>query len=333
VWRGLPPPEAPGGDEETALLQAVLSGFPDRVARRRRPHEPHVLFAAGGAGILADSSVVSHAEYLVAVDAQQHGGGSVTVRAASAIEAEWLLERFPDRIREEDDVRFDDTCDAVIASHRLLYDGLVLDESKAPPAEAVAARMLAEVAWSRGIGSFCDPDALDRLRRRARFARTVDPSVPAVDDALVKATLADLAQGRSRLRELSDAGFLDLLRSRYGIAPLKSLDRLAPETTSVPGRRNVEVHYEDERPPWIESRLQDFFGLITGPTLGEPRVPLVLHLLAPNGRAVQVTTDLSGFWRTHYPGIRRELMRRYPRHSWPEDPITATPGGPRRRER
>ncbi len=93
----------------------------------------------------------------------------------------------------------------------------------------------------------------------------------------------------------------------------------------------MAVHYEVDRPPWIESRLQDFFGAKQGPAIAEGRVQLALHLLAPNQRAVQVTTDLAGFWDRHYPSIRKELMRKYPRHAWPEDPRTAVPGPPKRR--
>ncbi len=95
-------------------------------------------------------------------------------------------------------------------------------------------------------------------------------------------------------------------------------DRVAPTRVTLVGRRSVEVHYEADRPPWIASRLQDFFGLSEGPKIGGE--PLVLHLLAPNRRAVQVTTDLAGFWERHYPALRRQLMRRYPKHGWPEDP-------------
>ncbi|HTM20371.1 MAG TPA: ATP-dependent helicase C-terminal domain-containing protein, partial [Kofleriaceae bacterium] len=97
-------------------------------------------------------------------------------------------------------------------------------------------------------------------------------------------------------------------------------DRLAPETIALPGRKRVPVNYEVDRPPWIASRMQDFFGLRDGPTVAGGRVPLVLHLLAPNQRPVQVTTDLAGFWQRHYPQLRKELMRRYPRHPWPEHP-------------
>jgi ATP-dependent helicase HrpB len=86
----------------------------------------------------------------------------------------------------------------------------------------------------------------------------------------------------------------------------------------------VVVEYEKGKPPSIASRLQDFFGMIDGPRLGG-RAPVLLELLSPNGRAVQVTTDLAGFWQRHYPAVRKELMRRYPRHSWPDDPTKPTP--------
>ena len=93
----------------------------------------------------------------------------------------------------------------------------------------------------------------------------------------------------------------------------------------------MKVNYPAGQPPFIESRLQDFFGLAKGPTVGRGRVPLTLHLLAPNQRAVQVTSDLAGFWERHYPAIRRELCRKYPRHSWPDDPLTARPPEPRKK--
>ena len=93
---------------------------------------------------------------------------------------------------------------------------------------------------------------------------------------------------------------------------------MAPESINIAGRRNVKIHYEPDRDPWIASRLQDFFGMKEGPRIAGGRVALVLHLLAPNQRPVQVTTDLAGFWLRTYPQVRRELSRRYPRHSWPE---------------
>jgi ATP-dependent helicase HrpB len=96
------------------------------------------------------------------------------------------------------------------------------------------------------------------------------------------------------------------------------------------GGRRLDIHYEKGREPWIESRLQDFFGMTDGPSICGGRVPLQIHFLAPNQRALQVTTDLPGFWERHYPDLRRQLMRRYPKHLWPEDGRTAKPPQPGR---
>ncbi len=99
----------------------------------------------------------------------------------------------------------------------------------------------------------------------------------------------------------------------------------------LPGGRKLRIEYEPGQAPAARSRLQDFFGMRAGPRVAGGKVPVVLHLLAPNGRAQQVTSDLAGFWERHYPAVRRELMRRYPRHAWPEDGASATPPAPRKR--
>lgn len=138
-----------------------------------------------------------------------------------------------------------------------------------------------------------------------------------------------LCAGRRSFAELRDAGLLDWIRAE--LTPHRArLDALAPEHVAIPGRARVPVTYEVDRPPWIASRLQDFFSAAEGPKVADGRQPLVLHLLAPNRRAVQVTTDLAGFWERHYPEIQRELRRRYPRHAWPDDPLSAPPSRPGR---
>src|SRR5258708_5459168 len=119
--------------------------------------------------------------------------------------------------------------------------------------------------------------------------------------------------GRRSFAELREGGIEAALLGLLTGPQRAALERLAPERITLPGGRGVQVQYEaGDKPPWIESRLQDFFGMSAGPTAAAGRVPLVLHLLAPNQRAVQVTTDLTGFWARHYPALRRELMRRYP---------------------
>src|SRR5204863_3939095 len=121
------------------------------------------------------------------------------------------------------------------------------------------------------------------------------------------------------------AGLLSALRAGLSPEQNRAIAELAPERVGLPGGRQANIEYPSTGAPWVGSRLQDFFGMAQGPTIAGGKVPLVLHLLAPNQRAVQVTTDLAGFWARHYPAIARELRRRYPRHSWPDDPRTAKP--------
>ncbi|MEN9577417.1 MAG: hypothetical protein RJA70_426, partial [Pseudomonadota bacterium] len=128
---------------------------------------------------------------------------------------------------------------------------------------------------------------------------------------------------------LAEFDYASLLLSQLSNEQQRALSQDVPQSLSIPGGRQLTVHYEAGKPPWIASRLQDFFGMKQGPRICRGRLPLTLHLLAPNQRAVQVTSDLPGFWERHYSEIRQELRRRYPRHPWPEDGATAEPPPPK----
>ncbi|HJL17374.1 MAG TPA: ATP-dependent helicase HrpB [Sandaracinaceae bacterium LLY-WYZ-13_1] len=319
-------------DEEDALLTAILAGFPDRVARRRTRGGTDLVLAGGGSATLDPASAVKDAELLVAVDATARRG-SVIVRQASAVTVEQILALFLDRVEDVREARFDPSRGRVVGVAELRYDGLALEQSPMEPSDEEAGGVLAEAALCAGLERFCDGDALDRLKRRLAFARRFEPSLPDLDEAWLERLLVRLCDGRRSFAELEDARLLDWIRAELGAEVLSRLDALAPEHVAIPGRRRVPVNYEPNRPPWIQSRMQDFFGATDGPTVGGGREPLVLHLLAPNRRAVQVTTDLAGFWDRHWDEIRNELRRRYPKHAWPEDPRTAEPSRPGRRRR
>jgi ATP-dependent helicase HrpB len=323
-----------GGTPDAALGMAILAGYPDRVARRVRPGSRSLALAGGGVAQLAESSAVRDAEWMVALDAEERaaglGGGrptqgGVVVRMASAIEPEWLIELFPDAIVEQRAVSWNAQLERVEARDTMLWDGLVLHASEAAGASPEeTARVLSQAALAKGARTFAAEGELDRWLARARFAATVDASIVAPDDDAVAAVLTRLCEGRSSFAELREAGLLRELRSTLG-ARAATVDRLAPERVTLSGGRSVAIDYQPGKPPRIASRLQDFFGMTDGPRVGEGRVPLVLELCAPNGRAVQVTTDLAGFWQRHYRAVRAELMRRYPRHSWPDDPTKPAP--------
>jgi ATP-dependent helicase HrpB len=294
--------------EDDALLMSVLAGFPDRVARRRAGNQ--VLLSNGTSAELA--SEPPPYEFMIAVDAEDRKDKPLPlIRTTARIEPEWLLDLFPDHIRELSTVTWNRTAERVEAVSSMLYDELVIQESRSSAPEAEAAAMLAQKALETGIERFVEKDALDDLLARIDFAGLQPPDIPQ--------TLRDLCIGMRSFSELKVTAkeFITVIEQNTGA---QRLQELAPKTLRLQGGRQTKVHYESGKPPWIASRLQDFFGMRETPRLGRDRTPVTVHLLAPNQRPVQTTTDLAGFWERLYPQVRRELMRRYPKHAWPERP-------------
>jgi ATP-dependent helicase HrpB len=318
--RRLVRPRVRAAHDDRALLLSVLAAFPDRVARRRERHD--LLLAAGGSAVLSEDSVVRNQEFLVTVDIEERRErGLPLVRLASGIEPDWLLDLFPDRVTERESLEWNRASERVESASALLYDGLVIDETRARPAQGEAAsRLLAAKAIEVGIARFTDADELNRFLDRVRFVSQHAALAPLGDED-IRAALESLCPDLASFAELEDRarrGLLAALRQRLGAAGARLLDVSAPERIRLPGGRAVKVEYPAGQPPWIASRLQDFFGMRETPQLAG--VPVVVHLLAPNHRPVQMTSDLAGFWERLYPQVRRELMRRYPKHAWPERP-------------
>ena len=295
--------------DDDALQMAVLTGFPDRVARRRSGSQ--VILANGTSAEFAGN--VPAYEFMVAMNAEDRKDKALPlIRMAARIEPEWLIELFPERVHEKTLVEWNATAERVDAAEMLLYDALIIHESRnaAPGAEAAAA-MLAGKALEAGVSRFVDEVALTELIARIAFAGLPSPSV--------EEALNELCTGLRSFTELKDAAvhLFVLLKERAGA---RRLEEIAPERIRLQGGRLVKVHYEQEKPPWVASRLQDFFGMRETPRIGPGRAQVVVHLLAPNQRPLQMTSDLAGFWERLYPQIRREYMRRYPRYVWPERP-------------
>jgi len=298
-------PARGGRLSDVEFRKAVFAAYPDRVAVRRQPGSPGVLLASGTGAIVSEESGVRDGEFLVAVDVHRPALRRPSdlqlpvVRLASRIEREWLRPTASEVVH-----RFDPASGSVKAARVERYDALVLAEHPREPDPAEAARLLADAWLERG------PDEADaRLLRRLRFAgRNVD-----VADAVRAATY-----GARRLDEVTLGRALpaDLVRA---------LDRDAPETIVVPSGRAARLDYDEDGGVSASVKLQELFGLAETPRLGPRREPVLLKLLAPNGRPVQMTRDLRSFWDRTYPEVRRELRGRYPKHPWPEDPWTAPP--------
>jgi len=170
----------------------------------------------------------------------------------------------------------------------------------------------------------------ETLRCRIELLRqhATPEGLVAADQLTDEALLREACEATTRFDELSSIDFEQILLQRLKPEHVQLLRQECPNDLLLPGGRKLTIHYEPGRPPWIASRLQDFFGMTRSPSLVRGRVPLTIELLAPNQRAVQVTSDLAGFWERHYAEVRKELRRKYPRHAWPEDGRTAVPPPP-----
>jgi ATP-dependent helicase HrpB len=278
---------------ERRLELAVLRAFPDRVMRR--PEDPK--------------------QFMVAVDIEERSDkDGPIVRLACAIEPEWLIDVFPERIRERDGVEWNRAAERVDAVSALLYDDLVIQESRGgvPDPEA-AAGLLIEM----GAGRVIDREGLDAFTARVAFAAE-HSSIQPIRDTDIEAALREICFGARRISDIKGASLVEPLARRID---RRLLDEIAPDKLRLPSGRQTKVNYEPGKPPWVASRMQDFFGMRESPRVAQGKVALTLHLLAPSQRPVQTTTDLAGFWQRLYPQLRKELGRRYPRHSWPESPL------------
>jgi ATP-dependent helicase HrpB len=180
--------------------------------------------------------------------------------------------------------------------------------------------MLASAVLAANKSPFRDPAAIPVFQARLALLSRYFPaeSWPEPGDDGLRDQVMRVCKGKRSLNELASLSLVDDLMNLLTGRQRALLEREAPERIKLKSGRAVKVHYELAKSPWIESRLQDFFGLATTPVICGGQVALTLHLLAPNGRAVQVTQDIGGFWKRHYPAIRQELRRRYPKHAWPE---------------
>jgi ATP-dependent helicase HrpB len=325
---------ADGGDE--ALLRALLAAFPDRLTRRR-PDDPRRGVMVGGRGVrLAGESAVAEGELYVAVELDA-GQGEALVRQASTVERAWVD---GGATRVETRAEFDAARERVVTVRRVMLGALVLEEAEGGAADAVDPAEIERVlraAAARDVRRALDvarPEIAGLLARLACLAEWCpELALPTFDDAALMAALADLAPGCRSFADLRRAPLEAVLRGRLTRAQLAALERDAPERIQVPSGSRIRLAYEPGLPPVLAARIQELFGLRETPRVGAGRVPVVVHLLAPNGRPQQVTADLASFWRDAYFDVKKELRRRYPKHAWPDDPLTATPETKPRRRR
>jgi ATP-dependent helicase HrpB len=316
-------------DEQT-LLKLPLLAYPDRVARRRGA-DPSAGVMVGGGGVrLGAESAVRQAEFFLALDAfqdQRRVAREAIVRIASEIRVEWLEELFPDSIRRERGVIFDEDRKRVVGFTAVYYRDLLLREDRNAAVDPEqAARVLGEALRPKAVEFFAANEAANNWLRRLALLRQAMPEHPwpQTGPAELAGLLASAAQGRRSLEDLQKIPLIPLLQELLGYPFDRLFEQHAPATIQVPSGSEIRIDYSGAK-PILAARLQELFGWTQTPRIANGRVPLIVHLLGPNYRPVQITEDLASFWKTTYFQVRKDLRIRYPKHSWPDDPLTAKP--------
>ena len=348
VARHLKPPDAARGDAEADLLKLPLLAYPDRVCRRRAS-DPATGAMVGGGGVrLAPDSVVRQGEFFLALDArndERSAKREALVRVASRIEVEWLEELFPQSVRTERTAVFDPQNQRVVGLLRTWYRDLIVRENNTGEADPAAAEHALRQALVPQAEAFvAEDESLAALLTRFSFLEHFLPPhlqprngwpMQNFDEA---ALVAEGCSGAKTVEQVR-RNVRNLVEGAMTHEHRKALEEHAPEALPVPSGNRVRLDWSSAsvesppRGPVLAVRLQELFGWTDTPRVAGGTVPVRLELLGPNYRPVQVTEDLRNFWATTYFQVRRDLRARYPKHSWPEDPLSAKPeakGGRRR---
>ena len=329
--RGAPRGAVTDPEAESPVLAALMAAFPDRLARRREPGSRRALMVGGRGVRLAEMSAVTEAPLFLSLELDAGKGSDALVRRASKVERSWLPEAL---VSEETVAVFDSERQRVVGRRRLLYRDLVLEERDHDPGPAKAEEVLATAALADLDRAMPDDRDLHELLARIRWLGEAMPELelPTFDESDLEPLLPALVAGRRSFDELRRAPWLAVVRGVLDHRQSSALDRQAPSHLEVPSGSRIRLRYEPGEPPVLAVRIQEIFGMAETPRLAGGRVPVLLHLLAPNHRPQQITLDLASFWNNTYPEVRKELKGRYPKHAWPEDPSQAEPERrPRRR--
>ncbi|HEY2980896.1 MAG TPA: ATP-dependent helicase C-terminal domain-containing protein, partial [Anaerolineales bacterium] len=307
---------------DEALRKCILIGFSDRVGRKEQG-TPRCDLVHGRRGVLARESVVRQSPLIVVAEIREVGGrpGEVNtiLSLATAIEVEWLQELFPNDMRSELQVTFDSATRRVQAAEVLRFRDLTLASRRVepPPADA-AARLLAQevVAGRLQLPKWDHAVAQWILRLNLLAEWCPDLQLPPIRDEHRQHIIEQLCLGAFSYKDLKDREVKPVVKSWLSASQRDLLEKHAPERVTLPNGRTPKVTYDAAGPPYISLRIQELFGVTQTPRIAMGRVLLSVHILAPSMRPVQVTQDLANFWREHYPRIKPELQRKYPKHEW-----------------
>ena len=313
----------PNEVKDENLQKCILIGFSDRVARRMDQGTLRCELVHDRRGVLARESKVQQSQLFVVAEIREIEGRDREVNTilslATAIEADWLKELFPDDIKSEVHVEFDAQQKRVLAAELLRFRDLALAAKRIdpPPADAAARLLANEILAGRLLLPNWDHSVEQWLARLSLLCKEcADLQLPAITEDDKKSIIEQLCHGAISYKDIKEHEVKPIVISWLSQAQRELLDKHAPERLTLPNGRTPKVNYEPGRPPFISLRIQELYDVTQTPRIALGRVPVTVHILTPGMKPIQVTQDLASFWREHYPKIKSELARKYPKHLW-----------------
>ena len=308
--------------KDDALQKCILIGFSDRVARRLDQGTLRCELVHGRRGVLARESVVDKSPLFVVAEVreiEQRGELNTLLSMATAIEADWLKELFPDDIKKEVHVEWDAQTKRVLAAEMLRFRDLALAAKRIdpPPADAAARLLAAEINagrlplpnWDHGVEQWL-------VRLRLICQHCPDLQLPPLTDEDKQHIVEQFCHGAVSYKEIKEREIKPVVMSWLSHDQRALLDKHAPERLALSNGRTPKVSYEPGNPPHVSLRIQELYGVTQTPKIALGRVAVTVHILTPGMKPIQVTSDLANFWHEHYPKIKSELQRKYPKHEW-----------------
>jgi ATP-dependent helicase HrpB len=306
---------------DDALQRCVLAGFPDMVAMRLDSGTLRCALVHGRKGVLARESVVT-APLLVASEVREveiRGDVETLLTLATTIREEWLRELFPEAFRETSEVFFDRTLRRVLSKRQVRFHDLVLQsgQSDKVPLEEAAALLAREVEAGTCPLKLWDNTVEQWILRLNQLADWFpEYELPKLGDDDRRLLLEQICHGAVSYKEIKERPVWPVVKSWLSPLQQQLLDDQAPERIDLPNGRKAKIVYAPGAAPHIATRIQDLYGVTGELRIAGHRIPLVIHVLAPNHRPIQITQNLAIFWKDNYPKIKQELQRKYPRHEW-----------------
>ncbi|MDZ4816835.1 MAG: ATP-dependent helicase HrpB [Verrucomicrobiota bacterium] len=308
---------------DEALQKCILAGFSDQVGHRVDKGTLRCHLVHNRKGVVAKDSIVTESPYIVAAEVSEIESRdkelTVNLSLLTRIEMDWLKSMFPEDFSSTSGVSWDDSARRVVSEKKIMFRDLTLESvrSEVVPQTEAAHVLATEVLKKNLTLKEWSPEVEQWILRLNCLAQWCpDLGLPTVSSEEKQDLIEQICFGSSSYKEIKDKPVWPVLKAWLNPAQLPLLDKYVPERLELPSGRKGKIEYSSVNPPVLSSTIQNLFGLNETPKIAMGTVPLVIEILAPNQRPVQVTSDLKSFWSEHYPKLKLELQRKYPKHEW-----------------